>query len=366
MDSKVLWLWLGHICGISRRKRHKLLEVFGNIENIYKASPSEYKELGFLREEEIESLNKKDLEGCIEEIEHLEDMGIKVIDIDSPLYPQILKNTDDCPTLIYTRGKFIDLNKHFCIAMVGTRKPTRYGQQCALTLSKKLSNAGVVVVSGMADGIDAYCHKGAMRGSSPTVAVIGCGVDIAYPRSNAGLMNEIMKNGMVISEYPVGSCAERYHFPERNRIISGVSHGVVVVEADFKSGSLITARCAAEQGRDVFAVPGEINSMCSKGTNFLIKDGAHAVTGADDIVSYYKYDYPELSDKCDKVSAEEEPKTDSPDDMVLSAIGSESVHIDKIQEETKLDMGYLNAKLLMLELSGAIIKLPGGFYMKSE
>lgn len=364
LENTILWLWLHQKVRLSRSKQHKLLEHFGSIERIYKAGLADYVSLGILREDEINLLIQKDTDECSFCLENMGRQNIRVVTCDSEHYPERLKATEDYPTVLYMRGKFIDLNNFFTVAMVGTRKATNYGKTCAHNLAKDLSLSGAVVVSGMALGIDTYSHEGALSAGKPTVAVIACGVDIPYPRQNASLMKKIMENGMVISEYPPGTVAERYYFPERNRIISGLCLGTLVVEADFKSGSLITAKCATEQNRDVFAVPGPINSVYSKGTNYLLKDGAKVVTCAEDILSCYRLDYPHLF-KLKTRSAKKAvscPKSDSIEDRILFAIGDKATHIDDICTAAGLDAGTVNASLLMMELGGKVIKLPGGFY----
>ena len=365
-----MWLWLNQKVCLSRSKQLKLLEHFGNIENIYNGSLSDYTELEFLTEDELNLLTKKDTDICYEEIQKLKKLKGGVITIDSPQYPELLKTISSPPTVLYYRGNLVDLNSSLCIAVVGTRKATDYGKQCSLSISRQLSLSGVVIVSGLAMGIDAKAHEGALKGGSPTVAVIGCGVDIAYPKSNASLMREIIEKGMVISEYPLGTTPEKYHFPERNRIISGICHGTLVVEADFKSGSLITAKYATEQNRDVFAIPGNINSVYSKGSNYLLKDGAHFVTVSDDVLDFYKYDYPQFfvnSPSVVKPTVEEYvPVFGSPEERILTAIGENTIHTDTICENTGLDIGTINSTLLMMELSGRIIKLPGGYYTRTK
>ena len=366
MDNTILWLWLNQSVSLSRSKQTKLLDHFGTICEIYSATLSDYAGLDFLTEDDLNLLSKKGLEECYGEYEKLLKLGGGVITIDSEYYPELLRNISSPPNVLYYRGKLTNLNDYLCIAMVGTRKATYYGKECAHSLAKELSATGIVIVSGLALGIDAKSHEGALKGIAPTVAIIGCGVDITYPQANSSLMNSIMQNGMVISEYPLGVGPEKYHFPERNRIISGICQGTLVVEADFKSGSLITAKSAIEQNRDVFAVPGNINSTYSKGTNYLLKDGAHFVTTAEDILSFYRFDYPELLTK--NIPAYKEPEVrsnptkGSPQEKILKAIGEENVHTDTICRLTGLDMGTVNSSLLWMELSGTVVKLPGGFY----
>lgn len=369
MDNIIKWLWLHEKVCLSRSKQYHLLEHFGNIENIYKANLSDYAEMDIFSAEELNLLTKKDLDSCLVTLDKMTNLGGKIITIDSPDYPELLKTIHDPPTVLYCRGHMPDMTNRLAIAMVGTRKATNYGKSCAFKFARELSLSGAVVVSGMALGIDAKSHEGALAGDTPTIAVVGSGVDLAYPKANAPLMKDILKTGAVISEYPLGTTPEKYHFPERNRIISGLCHGTLVVEADFKSGSLITAKSATEQDRDVFAVPGNITSVYSKGTNYLIKDGAHVATCVEDILSYYRFDYPHLfTAQPVRISAETDTQTSvskTPEDKILAAIGEGSIHTDTICEISKLDIATLNATLLMLELSGKVIKLPGGFYSRT-
>ncbi len=367
VDNTTLWLWLLGKFPLSPSKQNRLIEHFKSIEAVYKADVFQYAELGFLKDEEINLLSKKDLDICRLEEEKLQKISGGVITIDSPFYPELLKKIPDAPNVLYYRGKMVDLNKYLCIAMVGTRKASSYGKMCAYSLSKELSQNGVAVVSGLALGIDAKAHSGAVEGGSPTVAVLGCGVDIAYPKTNEPVMKEIIKNGMIISEYPLGVGPEKYHFPKRNRIISGICHGTLVVEADIKSGSLITAKFASEHNRDIFAVPGNINSVYSKGSNFLLKDGAHLVTTAEDVITQYRFDYPELLLGKERKFAPEKEKEPlekgSPKEKILLAIGNDTVHTDIICQKTGLNPANVNSLLLLMELEGRISKLPGGFYI---
>ncbi len=360
LDNIRLWLWLQGALSITRAKQHKLIGHFGDIESVYRANLSDYNELGFLTDEDLNYLSKKDLTYAEDMQRELNKYSAHVITMDSDIYPDLLRTIHQPPTVLYARGSFLDFNNVFMLSMVGTRKATNYGKVSAYNIARELSKSGVTVVSGLAMGIDAKSHEGALSGGSPTVAVIGCGVDIAYPRINAPLMNKIMKNGCVISEYPLGAPPEKYHFPERNRIIAGMSKGTIVVEADLKSGSLITARYATEENRDVFALPGNINNPTSKGSNALLQDGAHLIASTKDLVSYYNLEY---IDKI-PVTYEDSSKTGI-EDKILNAIGDEIVHLDTICQRTCLDTGTVNANLLMMEIKGKVIKLAGGYYSRT-
>lgn len=358
MENTLLWLWLQYGACITRAKQHKLINHFGDIESIYKSDALAYRDCSFLDEENIARLCNKDLSVGRDMISALSKISASAVTRDDKNYPSLLSEIHTAPNILFCRGSFYDFNSLPHIAMVGTRKATSYGQTTAYNLARSLSQNGIVVVSGMAMGIDTKCHEGALSGGTPTVAVLGTGVDCAYPRSNARLMTQIMQNGAVISEYPIASRAERYHFPERNRIISGISLGTIVVEADVKSGSLITAQYASEQNRDVFAVPGNINASLSKGSNFLLKDGAHMVTGAKDILDYYSLNFTEEQ----KTSQPVQKTASTPEERILCAIGEEVVHIDIICQKSGLNAGTVNASLLMLELGGKVLRHSGGYY----
>lgn len=373
VNSDILWLWLNECVKLNRSKQLKLFRAFGSIENIYGAKLSEYTEFEFLTSDDLGLLSKKNAHDTEARYNNMKAHGVRIIAIDSPYYPDLLKEISDPPCVLYCRGKLINLNERLCIAVVGTRKPTPYGRITAFNLSKAMASRGVIIVSGMAMGIDSKAHEGALSANAPTVAVIGCGVDIVYPRSNAGLMKSIEKTGMIISEYPLGEAPARYHFPERNRIISGMCQGSLIVEADIKSGSLITAKSAYEQGRDVFAVPGNINSIYSKGTNYLLKDGARLVTCDEDVLSYYSYDYADriaagsfdAEPVCtENIQLPEDTQDRSLEDILLKIVGDSPVHTDTICSLSRLDAGSVNSALLLMELSGKVVKLPGGFYQK--
>jgi len=218
------------------------------------------------------------VKGIIDKID-----DIKTVKIDESNYPKLLKYIDNPPNTLYYKGN-IELASELSIAIVGARKATAYGKWVAFELAKKLTDYDITVVSGMANGIDAYAHRGSINNKGKTIAVLGCGVDICYPASNKELMDKISENGLIISEYEPGTLPMPYRFPMRNRIISGLCFGTVIVEAGLNSGSLITAECAAEQGRNIYAIPGNINSIYSFGANKLIKDGATPLIVLDDII----------------------------------------------------------------------------------
>lgn len=390
------WLWLTVKCGIRRAKIKVMLdEVFGNIDALYDASESDYGKFKFLNAEEKSRLCDKSVDGIDKFLNTLAQYNVRILTSDNEAYPYLLKETADYPYVLYCRGRnFINLNDYLCISLVGSRKATQYGLNVARSLANDLAKNGALVVSGMADGIDSAAHLGALDAKAPTVAVLGCGINRVYPASNAYLMKRIMETGMVMTEYPPNSEPMKHHFPERNRIISGICSGTVVVEATFKSGSLITASLANEAGREVYAIPGNINSLNSKGTNQLLKDGALLATNADDIIVNYasKDEFKEkiaraivnLEEKESKMrfspdsdfnsdenaendaSAEENDtavvKELSVSEKVLSVINGEPMHIDKISALTGISVSDLSVPLLELELNGKIISQAGDLY----
>jgi len=216
------------------------------------------------------------------QLTRLESGGAEVICPDDPEYPEALKKITDPPAVLYVQGR-IELLGSLCLAMVGSRAATSYGKRCSFTLARDLAAAGVTVVSGLASGIDSEAHSGALSVQGATIGVLGCGLDVVYPKHNSALYNRIRTDGLLVTEYPLGTKPDGFRFPARNRIISGLSRGVVVVEAARKSGSLITAEMALDEGRDVFAVPGQIDSQKSDGTHWLLQQGAKLVQSAEDI-----------------------------------------------------------------------------------
>ncbi|EJL86433.1 DNA protecting protein DprA [Herbaspirillum sp. CF444] len=270
-------------------------------------------------------------------------------------YPQALLNIPDPPVLLYIKGR-AELLAATSLAVVGSRNATAQGIQNSERFSDAASRAGLTIVSGLALGIDAAAHEGGLRGSGSTVGVIGTGLDIVYPARNRALAHRLAEEGCIVSEYPLGMPPIASNFPRRNRIISGLSRAVLVVEAAAQSGSLITARMAAEQGRDVFAIPGSIHAPLSKGCHLLIKQGAKLVESAQDILD-------ELGNL--SLSSSLQVPTDNRDeDVVLKAMGFDPIAGDMLSMRSGLDAAALNAHLLTLELDGVVECLPGGMYRR--
>ena len=281
---------------------------------------------------------------------------IKSIRIDQEDYPEMLKYISNPPETLYYRGD-LSLASKPAIAVVGARKATSYGKWASYEMSKILSNYEIVVVSGMAYGIDSYAHKGAVENQGKTIAVLGCGVDICYPSSNNKLMNDILESGLILSEYEPGTKPLPYRFPMRNRIISGISLGTVIVEAGLNSGSLITAECAADQGRNIYAIPGNINSIYSIGTNKLIKDGAIPIVIFEDIID-------ELGIKRKAASYIKKERLGTAENAIFQAIieGGE-VTGDYLCACTGKHSSEVNAIVTILEMKGLVQTAFGKIYI---
>ncbi|OCC15654.1 Rossmann fold nucleotide-binding protein Smf [Dissulfuribacter thermophilus] len=276
-------------------------------------------------------------------------------------YPHLLAEIYNPPVLLFGIGEKRVLNGPN-VAIVGSRRATRYGQEAAQKIARGLAQSGVTVVSGMAMGIDTFAHRGAIEAGGKTVAVLGSGIDVPYPLRNRRLMQDIVKNGAVITEFLPGTPPEPKNFPQRNRIISGISLGVVVVEAGLRSGSLITASLALEQGREVMAVPGSVRSNVSRGTHWLIKQGATLVETAEDVLEALGLDKHSVENKSEiKVHLDDIQKQ-----RVLDCIGPYPIHIDEICQKTGIGPGPLGSILLELELDGFVVALPGKYFQIGE
>ena len=291
-DRRLLWLWLSLACGPASPTAERLLDHFETVEAIYEAGADDYAAVPRIEKRVLEKLTDKSLLTAGEVNAYCQNEGIGILTLDSPLYPSRLARIRRKPILLYYKGILTELDREVCIAEVGTRSMTEYGSRAAYSVAYDMAKAGAVVVSGMAKGVDGMAHRGALDAGGYTVAVLGCGIDRAYPAEHAGLMQDIIRQGLVLTEYEPFSKPEGWHFPQRNRVISGLSLAAVVVEAPTGSGALITARTALEQGRDVYALPGKVGEHNSIGTNELIREGASLVTGAADILTVYQPFYP--------------------------------------------------------------------------
>lgn len=263
-------------------------------EAVFRATPEELLAVDGITKALVEKLSDKQMDEALKILDFCHRRHITLLPFDSPEYPKRLRRLPDFPLLLYVKGHLPAIDHLVCIATVGTRSVTEYGGTNAYLLARDLARAGAVVISGMANGVDSFCHRGALDALGTTVAVLGSGIDVIYPKNNAELYEEIVRTGAVVTEYRPGTPPAGYNFPLRNRIISGLCLGTLVVEADRKSGAMITARTAQMQGRDIFALPGNVGEMNSLGTNDLIKEGARMVTGALDILEEYELIFPEV------------------------------------------------------------------------
>lgn len=286
------WIWLAHRPGLSDRGRAALLQRFQDPEDIFYADRKTLAEVEGLSGTGLEALGDKSLDEAQSILKICRDKKLGILTFQDAAYPRRLRNISDPPAVLYYKGQIPDLESCPAIAVVGTRKASAYGLTTAKRMGYQIARCGGIVVSGMAYGIDGMATAGALTAGSPAVGVLGCGVDVVYPMSNRSLFRDMEEYGWLVSEFPPGYPPSRWTFPKRNRIISGMCNGVLVIEAPEKSGSLITARQAAEQGRDVFVVPGNIDLPSFQGSNQLLRDGAIMVSSGWEVVSEYEGLYP--------------------------------------------------------------------------
>ena len=284
IEEKKYWIWLSLLKGLGSKRKQRLLEIYKTPEQIYNLSEKELLQISGIEEKVVENILNQEIKNSVEKhIEYMNRNNIDIISIKDEKYPYILKQIYDPPISLYIKGNKDILNNK-SIAIVGSRDVSDYGKKVAKYFSYNLAKQNINVVSGLAKGVDSYAHIGTLVTEGRTIAVVGNGLDTVYPAENLNLVNKILESGgAIISEYPLGTKPERMNFPARNRIISGISKGIIVIEAREKSGTLITVDFALEQGRDVYIVPGNINSINSVGTNELIKQGAKLITTYKDI-----------------------------------------------------------------------------------
>ncbi len=402
MDNKVCCIWMQKAVGVGHGKTDRILTHFGSVQDFALAGEREWRLSGLFSNREMDRLKNTSFEYAESVINKCAELGHRIIAVGDSQYPLRLTRMTNAPLALYIWGDMPDIDDEVAVAVVGTRSATPYGHKTAFRLSYRLAECGALVVSGAAMGIDSDAHKGALQSRGKTVAVLGCGLDYPYLMENAGLRKTISENGAVISEYSPGTPPSRGSFPVRNRIIAGLSLGTVVVEASIKSGSLLTANHALEQGRDVFAVPGNIMSAAYAGSNRLLRDGAKPVFSAADILCEYTSEYPHRLDMTtayniigedanassdltmgaspkpkvsrgpiqgNKTAQKEYIKSEvlSIDEsglgenarVVISVVKKGPIVVDNLIEKTKLSAGAVLAALTELEISGIIDMLPG-------
>jgi DNA processing protein len=357
MNDTRYWIGFTLIKGIGAVRFQRMLERFGNAESAWSAAPAELAGAGLslkLIERIVAVREKVDLALIWEQIQS---KGIQVLTWLDEAYPQRLKEIEQPPPVLYLRGELIPEDT-WAVAIVGTRRVTPYGRQITEEIASFLAANSVTVVSGLARGVDALAHNAALKAGGRTLAVLGSGVDRIYPPENRTLAGNIFEHGAVLSDYAPGTPPESSNFPPRNRIISGLSMAVVVIEAGETSGALITAEFAADQGRDVFAVPGNILAPQSKGTNKLIQQGAHPLLSANDILQVLN-----LTRVGQHKAARKALPADEVEAKLLAAMGEEPLHVDDIRNQTDLPVEKVSATLVMMELKGMVRQVGNMHYV---
>lgn len=358
MDDKLYWIGFTLIKGIGAVRFQRLLDRFGDGESAWKAAPADLAGAGLnlkMIERLVSVREKVDLSLIWDQIHS---KGIRVLTWMDELYPQRLKEIEQPPPVLYMRGE-LSQEDTWAVAIVGTRRVTPYGRQVTEEIASFLAANGVTIISGLARGVDAIAHNAALRAGGRTLAVLGSGVDKIYPPENRAMADQIMQHGAVLSDYVPGTPPESTNFPPRNRIISGLSMAVVVIEAGETSGALITAEFAAEQGREVFAVPGNILAPQSKGTNKLIQRGAHPLLSASDIMEALN-----LTRVGHHKAARKALPADEVESKLYEAIGEEPIHVDEIRNLTGLPVEKVSATLVMMELKGMVRQVGNMHYVR--
>ncbi len=352
-------IWLSSIGLDSKAIRNLMLE-FTELKDIWKSNNNRISSIKTISKRSREKIIENRKETVVKDIlKKLEEENVNILTIYDEDYPIKLMTIPNRPKVLYYKGKKLD--DKFSIAIVGSRKCTDYGRWACIKFTRELSNLGVSIISGLALGVDSIAHRESIEANNYTVAVLGCGLDIVYPRKNKGLYDDLINYGTIVSEYPLGTPPKPYNFPHRNRIISGLSNGVIVVEAKDKSGTLITVGHALDQGKDVYAIPGNINSMFSSGTNKLIRDGAIPLLNIQDIIDRNG----ELEKKLKEIkdTVKEDINFSETEKKILSIL-EQPMHSDNIVYETGIDISTINTMLVGLELKGAIEEIGNNIFIR--
>lgn len=365
-DELAIWLALHTMTGggFGPKRMHILLERFNwNAKQLWYANRDELLSQTYMQPEYVDKFIGKREEAKPEKlIASLKKATVTALHFMHPLYPARLREIHDPPLVVFVSGQLKETDFQHSIAMVGTRNPTSYGQRLAKDTARALGAAGAVIASGLAIGIDSYSHWGAIEGGGRTIAVVATGTDICYPSSNKRLYNAILDgHGVVVSEYMPGTKPEKWHFPARNRIVSGLARAIVVVEAGETSGALITARLAFEQNRDVFAFPGRVDSPMSVGTNALIsKQVAHLIRDYKDVMDALEWVTSQVREVATVVELFGREKE------IYELLSNEPTHFDVLCERTGVTAGEMSASLTMLELAGLVTRHPGDWYSRQD
>ncbi len=359
-DRLLFWIALNSITGVGRSTFRKLVRQFGSPDRALHASEEELRTAGLSDKTIAEIAAGTWLMQARQELGRAQAADVDIIPDDDPRYPALLRETPDHPLYLYVKGR-LDPDDD-AVAIVGTRSPSHYGMTVTHRIAGDLAAAGLTVVSGLARGIDTQAHKGALTGRGRTIAVLACGIDSVYPPENRGLAAQIVRTGAIVTENPFGTRPESGYFPARNRIISGLSRGTVIIEAAEDSGSLITAKYAVDQNRKLYAVPGNVVSPVSKGPNSLIRQGATLIESAADVLQDLGIRQPNGRGREEAVL----PALTAEEGTIFGLLGTEPKHIDVIMNESRTEAGRVGALLTALELKGVARQLPGKYFVREE
>lgn len=370
LSEKMCWFWISNIPEIGLKSISTLLNAIDNIKDIYEASDATLEKIEGIPSNLVKIIiQSRKTEKIIEEYNKLTEKNIYFVTKEETSYPEKLRNIYEAPYFLYYKGK-LPIGQYPSVSIIGARNCTSYGRQTALSIAKELAEHQIQVISGMARGIDSYAHYGALKGGGTTFAVLGCGIDICYPSENHKLYERIIEQGGIISEYPMGAQPLPFHFPMRNRIISGLSDAILVVEARESSGTFITVDRGLEQGKDIFAIPGRIGDALSSGCNGLIQRGAKLILNVDDIIEELhlnrtflewnegKNNPKNTSDikKCN-IALERDEK------IVYDRLSLEPKHLENLLQETGLPKQQLLSALLSLELKNIVTQWVSNYYI---
>lgn len=386
----IYWLWLSLKRKISPSKAIKLISLFKSVRAVYNADEADFKACPFLKPGDIKLLCDKSLDTARREITIANRKKVTLVTYDSEYYPDELRLIASPPLVLYAVGELDVLREQGKFCIVGTRNSTAYGMSVAMEIAGKLASSGIVIVSGLAVGIDTAAHMGAVKAGGKTIGVLGCGIDVDYPAGTGSTKRSVCSSGVVISEFPFGTPAYGKNFPYRNRVLSAMSLGVAAIEGDAISGSLITARHALEQGKDVYALPGNITSRYSRGPNTLLEEGAKPIVTTDDILEDYVLRYPHLfgikeTKTYQKIKSSYAPKDNmgqaaepvteykvvnkndlTQDELsVLAVMNSNPMHRDEIMAACGLPVSKFSSCMVGLQIKKYITELPGGYYKLS-
>ncbi|MEN8171319.1 MAG: DNA-processing protein DprA [Chloroflexota bacterium] len=356
-DSRLYWIGLNLVKGIGAVRLRALLDVFGDVQTAWGASAEALRASG-LSQKIVQNLVQLRADISLDQIwEQIQSDDIQVLTWDDDHYPERLREFTNAPPVLYIRGTLVAADA-WAVAIVGTRRATSYGRQVTDETARTLAQSGVTIVSGLARGIDAVAHQSALDSGGRTIAVLGSGVDRIYPPEHRDLAQRIIANGAIISDYPLGTPPEAFNFPPRNRIISGLSMATVVVEAGLRSGALITANFAAEQGRDVFAVPGHVTAPQSKGPNRLIRDGAHPLLDPKEILEVL-----EMTMITEHRTARVAIPGNALEAQLFEILDLEPVHVDEIRARSNMPIEQVTSTLAIMELKGMVRQVGGMRYL---